>query len=108
MKAYVYHAKPVSFRTLRERAQVSLLTLDADFDAVALIEVEDDHPSDDALEFAYRLTNHIDALWWENPGVKVLKESRSTSIGDVVVFEFNDGREEIWSVAGLGWTQLRF
>lgn len=47
------------------------------FVPVAVVDTDD-------LDEAYRLTNHIDKLWWENEGVVALRESRSTSIGDVL------------------------
>ena len=35
---------------------------------------------------AFQLTNHIDSAWWENEGVtRIGGETRSTSVGDVVV-----------------------
>lgn len=37
----------------------------------------------DDLEVVYEKTNHIDRPWWENAGVTCVKQSRSTSVGDV-------------------------
>lgn len=39
------------------------------------------------LDEAFRLTNHIDKSWHENERVKVIKKSRSTSVGDVLLYE---------------------
>lgn len=49
----------------------------SDFRPVAVVDTDD-------LDEAYRLTNHIDKLWWHNEKVVALRESRSTSIGDVL------------------------
>jgi len=38
-----------------------------------------------SLEDVYHFTNHIDTAWWENPRVTLVKESRSTSVGDVAI-----------------------
>lgn len=52
--------------------------VEKEFRAVAEVETTD-------LEEAFKLTNTIEAYWWENKGVKALvKETRSTSIGDVM------------------------
>lgn len=55
---------------------------------VARVEVPegtDVSPRDQAGLAFYR-TNHIDVAWWENEGVeRVGPETRSTSVGDVVV-----------------------
>lgn len=50
----------------------------------------------------FRATNHIDHPWWENPEVVFhVKESRSTSVEDVVVF---DGR--IFLCLPIGWKEV--
>ena len=36
-------------------------------------------------EDIFRLTNHINKPWWENEGVTLVKESRSTCVGDVIM-----------------------
>lgn len=38
----------------------------------------------DDLDDIFRLTNHIDCAWYENEGVITHKQSRSTSVGDIV------------------------
>lgn len=61
-----------------------------------------DLPVDDALEQAFRLTNHIDRPWEENPGITAEPGPHaSTSVGDVVVV---DG--EAYQCARMGWTKL--
>jgi len=43
-------------------------------------------------EDAFHLTNHIDKEWWKNSGIFWHKpQSRSTSVGDVIVQE--DGKQ---------------
>jgi hypothetical protein len=55
----------------------------------------------DNIDDAFRLTNHIDDLWWENIEVKVFKNSRSTSCGDVV----EDPEGKFWVCAAVGWKE---
>jgi hypothetical protein len=53
---------------------------------VAEVEVPEESCLADACEEAFRLTNHIDCPWWDNEGVtRHGPETRSTSVGDVVV-----------------------
>lgn len=107
MKAYIYHAKETSFRRFVQNETVSLMRLDTQFDCVAVL-TTDKEEGEDVLDDAFRLTNHIDRAWWESGEVECKKQSRSTSVGDVVVLEWEDGHEEIWGVAGCGWTKLSF
>lgn len=57
----------------------------------------------DAIYDVFRLTNHIDAPWDENPGVQktVSRGVRSTSVGDVVV-DTNTGTRYTYLFCGLG------
>jgi len=51
------------------------------FEKVAEVECED-------ITKVFYLTNHViyhTHEWWKNDGVTLVKESRSTSVGDVVV-----------------------
>jgi hypothetical protein len=51
------------------------------FKRVALVEAT-------SIDDTYRITNHIDEPWWDNQEVlKHVGDSRSTSVGDVVVAE---------------------
>jgi len=52
------------------------------FELVAEVECDPQNYGD-----VFRLTNHIDTPWWENSEVKCIKQSRSTSVGDVIVSE---------------------
>lgn len=52
---------------------------------VAIVQVADDVPADEALETAYRQTQHLDDVpggWWNREGVALLV--RSTSVGDML------------------------
>ena len=62
-----------------------------------------DLPAAAALEQAFRLTNHGDRQWQENPGInaRLGVGTASTSIGDVVVVD----AEAFQCVAG-GWRKL--
>ena len=68
-----------------------------DYTMVAVVEGED-------VETAYRLTNHIDAPWWENEGVTLIgnPEHRSTSTGDVVVMP----NGQVLRCDNAGWTEI--
>jgi len=55
---------------------------------VARVDVPDstDVLPQDQANLAFQKTNHIEEPWWENEGVeRVGPETRSTSVGDVVV-----------------------
>lgn len=111
MKSYIYQAKRPSFDSHREGQRVSLLDLHNDFDCVAVVtftQGDANEGIDYMLEVAYEKTNHINCAWWENAGIEVRKQGRSTSVGDVVVLEHSDGKESIHGVAEMGWRTLRF
>jgi hypothetical protein len=55
----------------------------------------------DKLEVAFELTNTIHCAWWENDGVTAMKQTRSTSVGDVVEI---DGKH--WRCEMMGWKEL--
>jgi hypothetical protein len=79
---------------LGEKAPTSVKL--ADFEKVAEVRT-------DAIGEVFRLTNHIDWAWWENPEVTLTKKSRSTSVGDLVIT--SDGLAYLcdWS----GWAQVK-
>jgi hypothetical protein len=52
---------------------------------VATVEVPEETPGEQALEIAYRQSQHLDASWWDNAGVML--HVRSTSVGDVLADE---------------------
>ena len=87
MKLKVYHARTPSF------LDSNPIEFDDDkFDLVAEVECKQ-------LAEVFFLTNHVDDAWWENEGVTCIKESRSTSVGDVVVA--SDGQK--FRCLGSGW-----
>lgn len=86
----VYHAKNPTFGF-----GTSPVTWPDDFDLVALVDGDD-------LDDAFERTNNIDTPWMENVGVKVVKPSRSTSAGDVVV----DSHGDVFVCLPLGWRQV--
>lgn len=60
----------------------------------------------DNIDEVFRVTNHIDESWTENPEVKELHDPRprSTSVGDVVVSE--DENNQAYLCAGMGWEKI--
>lgn len=54
------------------------------------------------VEQAFYFTNHIDKQWFDHLNVEVVKESRSTSVGDLV--EDEDGK--LWLCQGCGWEEV--
>ena len=57
----------------------------------------------ECLDHVFRATNHIDKPWWENPEVQWYKpESRSTSVGDIVI----DQSCDIFYCDRVGWKKL--
>jgi hypothetical protein len=52
----------------------------------------------------FQLTNHIEKSWWENEGVELIEESRSTSVGDLV----EDLNGKLWMVAGIGFMEVEW
>jgi hypothetical protein len=39
------------------------------------------------LETAWQHTNHINAPWWQNENVTLVKKSRSSQVGDIFQFD---------------------
>lgn len=59
-------------------------------------------------EAAFRLTNSIDAPWYDSPGVLVLApkpQVRSTSVGDIIVIK-QGAVSRAYRCDAVGWTQL--
>lgn len=59
----------------------------------------------DTLGDVFRITNHIDHNWEDNPEVAILFKAgnRSTSVGDLVV-ENDSGK--IWACMPSGWEEV--
>lgn len=91
MKVYqVYHAVQPNFGFGEK------LSFPKDFVLVAKVEAE-------SLEEVFRLTNHIDHDWRQNPGVMPSNVARrSTSVGDVVV----EVGGKTWECAPCGWEEI--
>jgi len=72
----VYHKKDPDFMEVPDAPDIT------EYDFVALVDCED-------VEDAFRLTNHIDRNWQENPEVvrtnPDMTSFRSTSVGDLIV-----------------------
>jgi hypothetical protein len=85
--AKVYHAIEPSY-------DENLQPFPRGFELVAVVEC-------DNLGEVFYLTNHIERPWFENAGVTVVKESRSTSVGDVVEF---DGKR--YQCMPCGWKEF--
>ena len=73
----VYHRKTLIDINSFENA-ISRLNWPEEYHLVASVEAEN-------LDQAYAKTQHIDQQWWQNTGVELLAESRSTSIGDILI-----------------------
>jgi hypothetical protein len=58
------------------------------------------------LDEAFKLTNHINEPWWDNEKVEALVNSRSTSVGDVIVMTLDTGEVEHWRCDPIGWTEI--
>ncbi len=56
----------------------------------------------DNLEVVYEKTNHIHCAWWENDDVTLVKESRSTSVGDVA-----EQGGKLFLCAMMGWKEVK-
>lgn len=89
----VCHDTTPSFRVDMARVKKFFMS----FDKVAIVEAEN-------IDEVYRLTNHIDRAWQENPEVVWgRKLARSTSVGDVIL---DYGKDEAWVCDRVGWTKV--
>lgn len=69
----------------------------ADFERVAIVNCEN-------LEDVFRVTNHIDESWQNNPEVvTAVERARSTSVGDVVITA--DGKAFLCD--HVGWVEVK-
>ena len=65
-----------------------------------------------ALDAAYRDTNTIDRRWWENENVEMVGPAklaggcRSTSVGDRIEVEMDDGATELYEVSPIGFSRI--
>ena len=69
---------------------------------VAFVEVDKSWTVYEKLEYAFKMTNSIEAAWWNNDGVTSMfsadKGCRSTSVGDHVLVGGSK-----YLCAGTGW-----
>ena len=93
-KFRVHHKKDMMFRyNEADKMVVFDFTL---YDWVANVRTHN-------LGDVFRVTNHIDEAWWENPEIIDHKESRSTSVGDVV----HDVEADVYHLCmPCGWKEL--
>lgn len=91
MKFNIYHAKEPTFG-FGEQPKFPEA-----YDKVAIVEAE-------SMKDTFRITNHIDEPWTDNPEVvKMYKERvRSTSVGDVV----EDADGDFYLCANVGWEKM--
>lgn len=85
----VYHVKEPTFGLTRK-------TWPDDYELVAFVNTSDP-------DQAFALTQHIDQEWWKDPRVNLVKESRSTSVGDVLADQETGG---LLLVEGVGFSIL--
>lgn len=93
----VYHSKLNHFNeTIARRSQ---------YQAVADVTAQVNIFTTEALDVAFRDTNHIDCSWWDNETVKKLvpENVRSTSVGDLIE---NTETGEFWLCMNAGWSQV--
>jgi hypothetical protein len=70
------------------------------YNVVALVEL----PSGEDYGDTFRITNHIDRPWYDNPEVKWCdRTARSTSVGDLVE---NVESKELYVCASIGWCKV--
>jgi hypothetical protein len=94
-KFHVLHLNREAFiKFMREGGNPSRL----DYDLVAAVSTEG------GLDKVFELTNHIDHNWADNPEVACMQQSRSTSVGDILM-EW-DGT--CYRCADVGWIEGRF
>ena len=92
----VFHANTDAVRESGRSAFDCEAVWPDEFQAVAVIGGIED------VGEAFQLTNHIDSAWWENEGVtRIGGETRSTSVGDVVVLN-----GEAFMVKGCGFAAV--
>jgi len=109
---YIYHSKDPMDMCLRLSKAPEQIDLD-NYDLVAMVESE-------SLGDTFRITNHIESNWLDNPEVRIAykrERVRSTSVGDVVV-EITDitlGEDGLgkvktgkaYMVMGVGWEEVK-
>jgi len=81
-------------------------------ECVAIVSFDYDIRLKPALDMAYFLTQTIDHPWWNNENVKMVGSAklaggcRSTSIGDRIEIEMDDGTTELYGVDYIGFSRI--
>jgi hypothetical protein len=88
---YIEYLKTRSIKESEEENRVAL----SEFEKVAEINCSN-------IDQAFLLTNNINHSWWDNPQVQVIKKSRSTSEGDLVI----DSDGIIYRCMMIGWKEV--
>jgi hypothetical protein len=91
-KHTVYHKRRPDFKGLRNNNKKINL---AEYDKVAVVKAEN-------VEDVFSLTNHVDRPWWTNKNISLIKQSRSTSVGDIVECE-----ETFFYCDSIGWKEVK-
>ena len=91
MRFEVYHARSPNFGMGEPRE------FPKEYRHIATVNCKD-------LDDVFRVTNHVDRPWQNNPQIKIHYNitPRSTSVGDVVVDQ--DGKQ--WRVESVGWKHI--
>lgn len=94
------------------RAKVQHHSFGDSGECVAIVSFYYDIRLKPALDAAYVLTNTIDRPWWEQPGVEMVGSAklaggcRSTSVGDRIEIEMDDGTAELYGVDYIGFSRI--
>jgi hypothetical protein len=94
------------------RAKVQHHSFGASGECVAIVSFDYDISLKPALDAAYVLTNTIEQAWWENASVEMVGPAklesgcRSTSVGDRIEIERDDGTTELYSVDYIGFSRI--
>ena len=94
-KFKVYHSKDWSLNTLLHFDTDGYVPHADDYELVAEVHAQD-------LEQVFYFTNYVDKEQFDHLNVNCVKESRSTSVGDLV--EDADGKLHL--CAGVGWVEV--
>lgn len=107
------HIQPLVGALFGEKEQIEELWWGRCYEPVASVQIDDALPDDDALELAYRHTNHIHCSWNDIKTCPAFlqpiryERARSSSIGDV--FEIVRAKEdqEPFYVSRYGFSTMR-
>lgn len=94
------------------RAHVRHHSFGASGECVAIVSFDYEISLHSALDAAYRDTNTIDQPWWNNENVEMVGRAklaggcRSTSVGDRIEIERDDGTTELYSVDYIGFSRI--